>query len=1012
MRYLLVALLLVSAASAQWVLESVNCEEVWGGSVDTTAPVPVSFSFSAYAPYSGSDIPLVAFNGNPGRVEVWGYTFYNTTVAYIAEWAYSGRWNRDLTYEITVEYWSGTWDLGQYRCTATWRYGNNTQTETRYYYKVNGEPPRKKETMVFTVPSDRVEYSVTRYIYAAVRPDRFGYNPLCAELPTTNTWPNCVPFTKENVVASGSSPMYWAALEINGLKPGSVVTRHGVNATIPNPWHYTDRPVYPFGGATVETDMGSDVVYYVHNLPFSSSVRIIVLATPEKWGFVELRPPKPIPLYISRVVAAGDDWGAVRPPQSFLIDSVGNATWVGDRWVWKTTLSSIAQKTPFMLTPYIAAYTSDIPTPGSGLPGVISRDSVRIYMPLGSTTLLNAAVFWRLNLGGHATWIDSFATYLRAVDNNGVLLADHYEEAGAKGKLAYETPYSWSRSWAGFATAVDGSMQGLITAWYAPPDPCRQWPMQIYHCVYSQHVFTKVNGSWVGYSRVGERGRQWPINRLVLVDWLIPRYPHICEVDGFRDLMNLVAGDPVLYYWHIYRLRAYSFNPQTGDWDIPDVCVLPPPHQVSLISKVYGLSQYRNTTKNPYGYKLFQQTAEGPFYDYVFGGVNGDEKPAGWTDALPLGISSMVPNSTGPWALFLVPTTACTSLICTELKPTLWGPAPGPTPDLALGGAGYSFLLLYLGEEREATVRIYVEMGHVVEKSGDGVRYRWVKNHLLAEIKRKWKPFDAVYVGPAWHVDYKPLSACQPLELSADVALFANAVYVTPANWTGPVQVLVEDGDGRHHFVFFISKDVSYKIVTNTPAPMYFTTPYLDTTVYLLLNGVPYFHGINAFGEGGRQWQYACAPAPIRARSLLGGSDHTSQLVVSGDFWGHVELYGSLRIENLFSRPRFELVDPQRGVVRLTAEGPVRGFAFYLQHDGTWVKVGEAGGLCVAVNASRVYPWDPVLVLPLVGQEVTASPGDVVTLWRPQTALLFKSWADSVGYQRDARSELQILGKC
>lgn len=98
--------------------------------------------------------------------------------------------------------------------------------------------------------------------------------------------------------------------------------------------------------------------------------------------------------------------------------------------------------------------------------------------------------------------------------------------------------------------------------------------------------------------------------------------------------------------------------------------------------------------------------------------------------------------------------------------------------------------------------------------------------------------------------------------------------------------------------------------------------------------------------------------------------------------------------------------------MRVRADGPVAGFAFYAQRNGTWVKIDEAGGRCLLVNASRIFPWDPVLVLPLVEQELTARPGDTVTIWRPETALLFKTWADLVGYPKGARSELKIVGTC
>jgi len=33
-------------------------------------------------------------------------------------------------------------------------------------------------------------------------------------------------------------------------------------------------------------------------------------------------------------------------------------------------------------------------------------------------------------------------------------------------------------------------------------------------------------------------------------------------------------------------------------------------------------------------------------------------------------------------------------------------------------------------------------------------------------------------------------------------------------------------------------------------------------------------------------------------------------------------------------------------------------------------------------------------------------------MWRPETALLFKAWADAVGYPKGARSELKIVGTC
>jgi len=203
--------------------------------------------------------------------------------------------------------------------------------------------------------------------------------------------------------------------------------------------------------------------------------------------------------------------------------------------------------------------------------------------------------------------------------------------------------------------------------------------------------------------------------------------------------------------------------------------------------------------------------------------------------------------------------------------------------------------------------------------------------------------------------------------------------------------------------------NVSYLISTSTPAPAALTGTPFNVTAYVSLAGVPYFHEVYGFGEGGRLSAPACYLTQFGDRLV-------PQLALSGDLWGSFGLaempLRPVEIRYSYSRPRFELVDPLRGLVEVEADGPVEGFAFYVQRNGTWVKVGEVGGSCVLVNASKVFPWDPVLVLPLVHQELAATPGEAVTLWRPETALLFKAWADLVGYPKGARSQLVVVGPC
>jgi hypothetical protein len=1020
MRRLILVLALTALVWAQITVESVECSKIWGGNVDTTQGVSISFSFGAVGPVMGAGFGrFYAFFTDAPKVAVWGTLFHNATRIYMAERVFSGEWDRNLSYSVTVEYWKPEpWTLTQYVCTATLRYGNWTWTEIRYYWLVNATPPRETSTITFTVSSNAVSYSGTKTLYVSLRPDKRGYSPLCTQLPTASTWPNCPLFEGENKVTQASSPELWRALMINGKRPGDKIVGYGVEAVMPSPWHYTDRRIhgdYPVDTAIVSTDeVGSWSIYSIPSggLSFGTQVTVDVLAVPTKWGYVEARPPKSIPLYISRVVATSSG-AAITPPEKFAVGREGNATWVGDRWVWNWTLLAVAYKTPFILTPYVALAVDPSASLGGGGVALLGRTPVEVHMPLGSVAFLYAAVLWRLDARG--VWINSYpGTYLRAVDQEGRLLADHYEEAGGKAKLRSSAQrsgwYTAGIKWADFAVAVDESLENVTTAWYAPPDPCSQWPSQIFQCTYSQHVFTKVNGTWAGYSRVGKPGQQWPINRVALVDWMVVNHYNPCG--GFKDFMNIVVGDPVLYYWYQYHLRLWAFNPQTGNWDIEGSCRTEVPHYVSMLGSVYRDSEYRDTTKADYT-PLYHQTAQGDFYNYLLDVVNGDSRPPGFTDALPLGVASMVSNSTSPWALYIVPTTVCNSLICADFRPALWGPAPGPTVDLALPGAGYSFLLVYLGEPKDSTVRIYVEMGYIVSRGRDGVEYRWVRNYKLHEVTKRWDFLDAVYIGPGWHRSYTPLPPCQPLYVDAD------AVYVTPANWTGPIQVVVEDDEGRHHFVFFVSNDVSYRIKTVTEAPPFLTTPRLNLTIFFYLSGVPYFHGVNAFGEGGRQTQFSCTPASVKTRSLLGEADYVSQLSSTMDYWGEAELWARLNLMNRFAKPRIELVDPLRGLVKVKADGPVAGFAFYAQRNGTWVKIGEVWTKIgneyrgyVLVNASRIFPWDPILVLPLVEQDLDAAPGSTAAIWRPETALLFKTWADLVGYPKGARSVLVVVRLC
>ncbi|MFN7105177.1 MAG: hypothetical protein ACK4M3_01105, partial [Pyrobaculum sp.] len=925
--------------------------------VDTTWTIPVEFSFDTWAP--AWERPSVLTSGFK-EVEVWGVLFYNATTALVYSTPSAGRWDKALEYSIELEYFKpdSPWRIELYKCWKDWWWG--------LYYKVVKEPERERKAVRFVV--SEVRMAAVEYIRASIPIQHRQRANFCVDLPDDQSWPYCRPYVGTNLVLAGRSPQLWHAVELDGRKPGDVVNVGAVSAKIPQVWLYTDRRLYNSlerDTAVIYTDLSPAGVYIgdVWKKPFAARVTILVAAVPSEWGEVEVRPPREMPLYVSRVAVGA----SCVPPSCFLVNSVGNSTWAGASWVWRGVLAAVATRTNLTLLPYVAVRVGD--------KTLLGRHVV-IKMPLGSATRLGAMVLWKL--GG--VWADSYATYLRAVDDRGKLL--DYERAAASGKLYYQAPSPHRRAWAYFHVALDHDSKRLDTAWYSPPDPCRQWPRQAVNCVYSQHVYTKVNGSWVGYTKVGPRGGvQWPISRLKLVDWMAASMQSICGREGFRDLLSLLWGDPHLDYWHTYRLKAYRFNPETGDFDIPSECVLPPPHQVSMLSEVYPTAEYRNTTRARE--RLLHQTADptyGRFYDYIW--EDGVEAPAGWTDGLPLGIPTMPSNASSSWLLALIPTTACLDMMCIELNTTLW--PPGVAASLALPGAGYSFMLTYVGEKKRLAVRLWVEMGHVVARHGG----RWL---LLANISREWDTFETVYVGPGWHIDGGLATGCRP------VVIGAKPIYVTPSNYTGPLQVVLEEVESgrRHHFVFFISSHVSYLVRSVAYLPSVLATPQLNVSLYLYLDGVPYFHGLNAFSAGGRQFMYRCVEC--------GGNP---QDVFVGDFQKYFEILGRVEVVEHFSDPIFEVVDG--GVVKVTAGGPVVGFGFYQMQDGGWTKVAEVAGGVVYINATYVFPWDPILVVPLVRQEVWAKPGDVVTLWRPKARLLFKTWADGVGYPKGVRSELKI----
>jgi hypothetical protein len=527
----------------------------------------------------------------------------------------------------------------------------------------------------------------------------------------------------------------------------------------------------------------------------------------------------------------------------------------------------------------------------------------------------------------------------------------YYEGVAEKGKINGPLGSSGERA-SYIGVAVDGSASSIELGWYSRPIPFYDYPTDTITWITNVYLCNYLTKG------VSLSASVW------ITDALKQNHPDISR-GRYLDLLHYLYGEPTVYYWG------------AGD-------------QYGMVS-VRTARYYASTTADSAGsVKLYYTT-----------GIKPTDVGALDIWSAPQTVGGGGGGGVSPWLVSLAPTTACRSMFCTSLSPEVLGPLPPFPGDRALPNFGYSIMLMYIGETGRHRVKVYVEDGYVIS-SGPPMNVSRAWNYKLVEIDKEWRPFEAVIVGPGWWVPYRRLGPCDTMPVSA------SSIYATPDR-LGPVKITVEDNGANSTYVFYVTNDVKYRITTRTPAPESITATPFNITAYITLGGVPYHHAVYGYGEGGRLSPPACAST--RFNNFL-----TPQLALSGDFWGSFGLaHMPLRpvsVQYIYTKPRLELVEPWRGLVRVRADGPVAGFAFYAQRGGAWVKIGEAAGSCLLVNASRLFPWDPILVLPLVEQELDAAPGSTVAIWRPETALLFKTWADVVGYPKGARSVLDVVRRC
>ena len=930
---------------------TLTCTVVWSYTVDTTDDIRVSFKFESIAP---------VFPDYADRF-VSGNLVYSP--------AESARWDRPLKFNMTLEHYAPnqSWRIYQYRCV----YNNSGSVQVRYYDVVAQTPQRTTTTATFTVPPTAAEHSASTTVRAS-RPLGGGY---CSAPPTLESWPNCPAFRPDPNKVTVEHPDSWEALRVNGRRPGDVVSapvtwfimRQYVNATIPDPWEYginSDVGTLSY----VEVDggrYGPDAA----NVPVRSSVHLHMVGMPKRWGEVKVKGDLDVPLYVKMDGGSRIHPDAFcRPPSCFVLRCIN---------ISGTYYYILAVRTGANLTKITWMHTWPHGHPMQ-----------EAHLPLGSILRLEVTVKWTLPKG--FTWPIAVVVigtpFFRIIND-----PTYYEEIAKKGKLKgplkpglmyidewsvgdwaseYYQRISLWRAGAAVVVAVDEHVPSIVFDMYAWPLPL---PEYVALSITPGSIpDTAVAGFRHYYSiRPLKSEAVWLSASVWLSEALKQNYP---EISGGRraDVLSFLHGEPATYYLGNGDQRGMVFLRTTP--------------------------RYENTAADINGTLKLNYTTGITHTDVaVFSLPFSLPRWGGWTQP-----SSPQPSSLSSWLVFLVPTMACRSMFCTSLSPELVGPLPPTTGDRALPNMGYSIMLMHLGPPSRHRVKVYVEDGYVAS-SGPPINVARVRNYTLVEIDREWSPLEAVVVGPGWWAPIRPLNHCGSMPVNA------STMYTTPG-WIGPVKIIVEDNGVSSTYVFHVTDDVGYRITTRTPAPASITTTPFNVTAYVTLGGVPYHHALYGYGEGGRLSPPACASTWHDNAFLM------SQLALSGDFWGSFGLtYMPLKpvqIRYNYTKPQLELVEPWRGLVRVRAEGPVAGFAFYARRGGTWVKIGEAGGSCLLVNASRLFPWDPVLVLPLVGQELDAAPGSTVAIWRPETALLFKTWADVVGYPKGARSVLAVVRRC
>lgn len=973
-----VALLgLIPAANAQTLIsQNVNCVRI--GAFNYTgvpATATVGFNWKAYAPAWSQ----------------WG-------MIQMGNWLLSPlssvQWNYTLFYNVTVQY-IDAWLVGNYNCTLTqvWQSGNKTYTT--YQTEIVGRVD--KEYWNSTVVSFKVGINEVSHVESKTVPIREYNAQYCSDLPTVSSWPNCASYYQQpSTKASLQKPGEWPALEINGLATGANYTVGNVVVTLQKPYMYTDSA----GPDPVK--LYSDTGQSGLSVGFRYGVTAKGSAVPRDTSTVEI-----------------DTYSIQQPPNIEIYYATGTnvnqaISVAAKTYLWGTvernlvlgyyTFTEQEQQKFYYLCIYIGppdpswcswikdGVTAVLHT--TGFPQSVTGEPVFVYFPtLKAVTKVAFQNGPNFDISSGLSFIVPYGSVLT------LGAAYHYLIPSANGIVA--SPYTtlapekrtWAIAWdnltgikrlwfqrglvAKVQLAVDNYTQNMLGRLGVLPlsfgGPLDTPPTTIGD-IYSSATFTI---KWLG---TGDYAVPLVWNQIY--DFGVKALTYIGSVESPWGVFN-VANQSASLIGGPGEAKTLVGLKYLGATNLFDPGRFAPYLDLTLPTKIVntvvnpgeGMSYVTGVTYNPIA----------PYYT----------SPPRWPGSDPM-----------PVVIGFVPASACDTWYCTTPGVRVWGPLPREYAGVVMPNASYlmyvAFVNPYIGDT--FGVRVWINKVDFVFPNGTVVYGDQKHMKLLVDTGiRKWTPYQPVLLGPGWFRDASFLtSPCSSIYLGAVPYIFTPnyGFFVTVEAYTSSVSL-------KATYLIIAAKPV-LEVITNTTASANITAPTLNYTVRLwgetpMGQMFREWHLFPAFGEGGMWRDPVCSAS-------TGDVYPEAQAVYSGDFRGYLEAAGvEANITEAYSRPAFVVLDWDKGLVNISAPGPVYGYAFYVQRQGAWVKAAEVRGRWVVVNASRIYPWDPVKVVPLLSQDIFVQNGESVVVWRPAEALLFKTWADAAGYPPGAQSQVVIV---